>query len=648
MTDNMMPGHNVMIGKKIIPIVTMLLVPMLLMGQYVHADNKCAVHEASLSPKILIPAEVVAGVRQFTQQPVSLDRLYRENKLSARVESLLGKVRYYKSDNISAARDRDTVRQNGLDIETVLYIQNNRTGKCSGRCENCYKYHGGWGNDRVLDPLSLQDIERLVYQAFVFDIRTISLNGEDSFDDWPSLLTIARACVTGKEQILYPFGYALHIFSNGYAILNDLDNAEKKFRELKSTGADFRLCLSWDYDKVMFLSKSGGITEDAVITNMALMLIAFRKVFPESELIINNTVTSGQKERNRIFLRQLDEKFTRLSGKRKYPAWTVWNGRRSEFAGSSSDTKVTWRDRFKKLVAKAQRQDFICYYNSFIDAATGTLSNCTIYSTNGRRKVSVATLREMLLAPFQHPLMRHLYYGNREERGRAKCREFLFACCLRPDYWNQPLFFEQFETKIMNDPVLRTKTALLSLLRDILLNYETYDMSPPFVSRLESFPKEIIPFLVDDEIVKAYLHYIDEIRYRQIMKDGYGDNHGFFNLYYVWTDFKQGRISNKEELARRTGNVCRTYQFEAFLPYIRNIARRMGADIGPGSDPDDTWKFFEQLTRHDMEVIFRNVLEEQIIPSFYTRPNNNAFSFRTMPVLLNPNIAKSDFVSTAI
>ena len=199
----------------------------------------------------------------------------------------------------------------------------------------------------------------------------------------------------------------------------------------------------------------------------------------------------------------------------------------------------------------------------------------------------------------------------------------------------------------MNDPALRTKTALLSLLRDILLNYETYDMPPPFSSQLESFPKEVIPFIVDDEIVKAYLRYIDEVRYRQIMKDGYGDDHGFFNLYYVWNDFQQGRISNKEELAQRIGNVCRIYRFEAFLPYIRDIARRMGADIGPGSDPDAQWRFFEQLSRHDMETILKNVLVEQILPSFYSR-SNNAFFLPEAAAGLELNIAGNELFQESV
>jgi len=562
-------------------------------------------------------AKKIAGkLEKKTQElPASSKTSPAENVDYAKTEKLLWQVQYRDTDTIPLASIINEVYKD----EAVLYIQNNRSGVCSGSCIHCYK-HGAGRRQYASNPMTLDEIKKIIYKAFAFNIRTISLNGEDSFDDWESLITIARANVNGKSKIPNMLNYRFHIFTNGYAFINNLKNAEEKFQELKDTGISLRLSFSWDTEKVEYLKTQYSWSEDEVITAMANLIIAFKKKLLNSEVKIQNTSLAGQYMKNTNFIIKLAEKVDELS-----PAKKIWfghnRGKRKVFsldAGSRADNKKSrsWREKFQELLEKAERGSFSCDYGPFIDMATSTLSNCYIYSSNFGREISAANFKDTILLPFKHPLTRHLYMGG-IKRGLAKCREILFACSLEPEYWDESFYFQQIDTKIASDSILKTKIALLFLLRDILLNHERGDNSLPIASYLKSFPKELTPVLVDEEILTAYLRYIDELRYAKWMElDSVW--HGFFNFYYIWSDYKKDEITNADDLLQRVKNICKRLVGKQFLEELQRRAIEIGGEFGPNSETYKLKYFFDELSTTDIHDIFRWALVNQILAKYHT------------------------------
>ncbi|MFH1460577.1 MAG: hypothetical protein ABIG64_09460 [Candidatus Omnitrophota bacterium] len=614
--------------KKIIFKTTILmLIQILFLAQNTLAGDDF-VEKSALSPQLQIQSDLLSNP-YFSPGHAKLltslsNRISRKNKKffdREKIESLLLKVEYHNSENIRQAKTIDDIRPEGMkNFERDIYIQNNRSGECSGNCDRCYKHNAGRRMiKQKLDPMSVEEIEQIIQEAFSFNITGISLNGEDSFDDWESLLAVAQAYMKVKNTISLPKDSALRIISNGFAIIADLNNAEDRFKELHRTGVDFELDLSWDADKVKLLKKRHGWTKDQVITKMAKMVIIFRDIFPDNKLAIRTSCRRSELKANDLFRKKLREKFRDLSGDKYYRSWQNDEypyPEREEFNPNKKVIKKAWREEFNSLTLESKIGFVQCFCNGFIDMAASTMSNCWVYSNNFNRKISAKNFKKSFISSFLHPLFRHLYLGSYAERATGKLRELFFACSFYPEYWEMNLTFEQFETKIINDAALRTKIGLLSLLRDILLSYneEEHLISP--ISNIKNIPNALIPQLVSKEILTAYLRYLDELGFEGIKDDEYGDNHAFFKLYQIWRNYRNGKIENKEELKNIVLHFLEDFESLEFLPFLNKIANSQGIYISLNLDSDKLKSFFDQLTEESIRDIFRNILLEDVFPEF--------------------------------
>ncbi|MGB3082345.1 MAG: methyltransferase domain-containing protein [Candidatus Omnitrophota bacterium] len=538
-------------------------------------------------------------------------------------EELLWQVRY--ADHASPVKHEtmlsDIYFNDGFVCDDTLNIQNNRSGKCSfGKCPHCYKRQRKKAAQiRESRPITPSEIDEIIKQAFGFGFGGFRLLGEDSFDDWESLISVLESCERHKDML--ESNYAVQIYTSAIELIKNPQLAKDKFQQIRDINASgVRLTLSWDYQKVKTIAAELSVDEEVILENMAKVIAAYREVLPDTgQINIDIVHAKEQKEENERFMKSLEKRFLAITkdSKARFPSYVRYTPvkiNQPDFPHSDGSSK-TWKDRFADLVNKTNQGDFHCKYRPFIDMESGTMSSCLIFSKNQNRDVTADNFKDALLAPFQHPLSRHRYFGSKRERGLSKCREFLFACSLRPDYWDTQDYFDQFESRIFHEEGLMAKIGILFLLRDLLADHSNKDV--PRVAKITLFPEELVPALLDDEILRAYLRYYDAVRCDGLMRDEESYLNSEILAFYSLTNAYKGREKEAE--------YCPIYQAESIRkifasPYLRAwIARKallMGKSIS--FDPDNAGEmrnFMRSLKESDVIEVFRGFLESEVIPA---------------------------------
>lgn len=426
---------------------------------------------------------------------------------------------------------------NELFPEKIFLIQNNSNASnrgmtCSRNCWNCYINKPPLARrQKRMAPMSNEDAAAIVDEVIQMGFERIHINGQDTLDDEESLFSIADAC---KDRPI-----AFVFFTHGFRLLEDPKKATEVFSKLKErlgNVKEIRVILSWDPAKVDEYKSMAPFNgdEEAVYHAMGRVLDDFRKVF----LDVNSVSDTGR----HLIIRAHDggiddmiEKDRRMGRFReciqKNAVTTMYSLEEHSLELSNSPAviegakrgRVTRQFTLEELLEKMAQnlmlteKTKVCYYNPFLDMATGEITTCINRHEYPRRIVTPENIRDILLKPFSNPRSRHLYHGDK--RPIALVKQIGFVLSLRPDLRNKKeASFHQVESYLFSHEDLMMKIESLYLLEDLLYAHVEGFLDDFVYSHI---PEELLPFLLSNELLTAlltyYSRYSDRLHYKPAM-----------------------------------------------------------------------------------------------------------------------------------